>query len=155
MSESTKNLLDAVVDIFRQVLRQELQAQFAVMNKNKGDLYEKDWLKASEAAELYSLPRTWFEERGRAGDIERSKPGRYVLFNRRDIERYLERHRRKKSLTSAAGSSTKCRYHDQRRAEAGQGAPQDDAEGVGRGVGDANQQHLQAGGGDAEDQETH
>ena len=39
---------------------------------------EKDWLRAEELAELYGLPRTWFEERGRAGDIERTKPGRYV-----------------------------------------------------------------------------
>ena len=47
---------------------------------------DKDWLRAAEAARLYGLPKTWFEERGRAGDIARAKPGRYTLFQRRDIE---------------------------------------------------------------------
>jgi excisionase family DNA binding protein len=55
---------------------------------------EKDWIKASELAKLYGLPQTWFEERGRAGDIERSKPGRYVLFKRADVEAYLEKNKR-------------------------------------------------------------
>ena len=50
----------------------------------------KDWLRADELANVYGLPKTWFEERGRAGDIARTKPGRYVLFKRRDVEAYLE-----------------------------------------------------------------
>jgi len=54
----------------------------------------KDWLRAEELAELYGLPKTWFEERGRAGDIARTKPGRYVLFARRDVEAYLEKNKR-------------------------------------------------------------
>ena len=32
-----------------------------------GGLGDKEWLKAEEAAKLYGLPKTWFEERGRAG----------------------------------------------------------------------------------------
>ena len=55
----------------------------------------KEWLKAGEAAHLYGLPKTWFEERGRAGEIVRTKPGRYVLFNRRDIEAYMQKHKEK------------------------------------------------------------
>jgi len=50
----------------------------------------KDWLTAKELEDMYGLPKTWFEERGRAGDIARTKPGRYVLFKRRDVEEYLE-----------------------------------------------------------------
>jgi excisionase family DNA binding protein len=44
-------------------------------------------------AECYGLLKTWFEERGRAGEIARTKPGRYVLFKRRDVEAYLERNK--------------------------------------------------------------
>ena len=51
-------------------------------------------MKAKELGELYGLPATWFEARGRAGDIERTKPGRYVLFKRRDVEAYLEKNKR-------------------------------------------------------------
>ena len=65
MSES-KNPFDAILDAFRQVMREEIRAAFAAGNKGQG-LAEKDWLKAHEAAQLYGLPKTWFEERGRAG----------------------------------------------------------------------------------------
>ena len=105
MSETAKNLFDALLEAFRQVVREEIQAQFAARDKCQG-LNEKEWLKADEAAKLYGLPKTWFEEKGRAGDIERTKPGRYVLFNRRDIEKFLEEHRGKNGLTNSNGVAT-------------------------------------------------
>jgi hypothetical protein len=108
-------LWQALLDAFRQVVREELMALKTELNGDgKAD---KDWLRAAEAARLYGLPKTWFEERGRAGDIARAKPGRYTLFQRRDIERYLEqnkgtdwpkRKRNKKeiALTSSSGATT-------------------------------------------------
>ncbi len=94
MSEPPKNPFDLLLDQIRAVVREEIAA--AMKNGNgKMAATEKDWLRAEELAELYGLPRTWFEERGRAGDIERTKPGRYVLFKRRDVEKYLEEHKQK------------------------------------------------------------
>jgi excisionase family DNA binding protein len=82
----------AILDAIRQAVREEIQEAFAARDNGQG-LAKKDWLKADEAAQLYGLPKTWFEERGRAGDIARTKPGRYTLFHRRDIEAYLERNK--------------------------------------------------------------
>jgi len=98
MAHSTSNrspsaiLGDALLDAIRQAVREEIQAAFTARD-NGQVLAEKDWLKADEAAQLYGLPKTWFEERGRSGDIARTKPGRYTLFHRRDIEAYLERNK--------------------------------------------------------------
>jgi excisionase family DNA binding protein len=104
MSESAKNPFDLLLEQFREIVREEIAALRTELNGNGA--VDKDWLKASEAAQLYGLPKTWFEERGRAGDITRTKPGRYVLFARRDIERYLEEHRHKKDLTSSGNGTT-------------------------------------------------
>jgi len=91
MSEPAKNPFDLLLDQIRAVVREEIKT--ALENGHKQ--VEKDWLNAEELADLYGLPKTWFEERGRAGDIERTKPGRYVLFKRRDVEAYLERNKGK------------------------------------------------------------
>jgi len=96
MSEPAKNPFDMLLDQIREVVRQELKA--VLQNSNGKAAAEKEWMKAKELAELYGLPRTWFEERGRAGDIARTKPGRYVLFKRRDVEAYLDEHRKKEAL---------------------------------------------------------
>jgi len=96
MSEQAKtpNPFDLLLEQIRAVVREEIAA--ALQNGNsKRSTADKDWLRAEELAELYGLPRTWFEERGRTGDIERTKPGRYVLFKRRDVEAYLERNKGK------------------------------------------------------------
>lgn len=76
-------------------LREIVRAAVAEALKAAGasNAQPRDWLKAEELAELYGLPHTWFEERGRAGDIARTKPGRYVLFKRLDVEAYLEKHK--------------------------------------------------------------
>jgi excisionase family DNA binding protein len=92
MSEPLPNPFEPFFDRIREIVREEIKAALA---NGKEPLIDKDWLKAAEAAQLYGLPKTWFEERGRAGDIERTKPGRYVLFKRRDVEEYLERNKGK------------------------------------------------------------
>jgi excisionase family DNA binding protein len=93
VSEQAKNPFDLLVDQIRAVVREEIAAALKTESNGQHNVAHKDWLKADEAAQLYGLPKTWFEQRGRAGDIERSKPGRYVLFNRRDIEAYLEKNK--------------------------------------------------------------
>jgi hypothetical protein len=108
MSEPVKNPFEPffaeIEKLVRRVVREELQN----VNGQKL-LIEKEWLRAGELSEIYGLPKTFFEERGRAGDFERAKPGRYVIFKRRDIESYIERNkgtkwpkrkRKKKDLTS-------------------------------------------------------
>lgn len=86
-------------DEFRRIVKEEIAAALKTALNGERTAGEKDWLKAEEAAQVYGLPKTWFEDRGRAGDITRTKPGRYVLFARRDIDRYLEEHKHKKGLT--------------------------------------------------------
>ena len=106
MSEQAKSPFDLLVEQIRAVVREEIAAALKTESNGQRNVADKDWLKADEAAQLYGLPKTWFEERGRTGDIARTKPGRYVLFARRDIERYLEEHKRKKGLTSLANKTT-------------------------------------------------
>ena len=86
----TKNPFDLLLEEIRQVVREEIAAAMA----NGKQPAPKEWMKAAELSELYGMPKTWFEERGRAGDIARTKPGRYVLFKRRDVEAYLEKNKR-------------------------------------------------------------
>ncbi len=85
----TESELESVI---KRVVAEALKTQNGHGGVNIGS---KEWLRAGEAAQLYGLPKTWFEERGRAGDIVRTKPGRYVLFNRRDIEAYMQKHKEK------------------------------------------------------------
>src|SRR5262249_59984701 len=87
------NPFDLLVDQIRAVVREEIAAAIKAALNGQRSVADKDWLKADEAAQLYGLPKTWFEERGRAGDIARTKPGRYTLFQRRDVESYLERNK--------------------------------------------------------------
>ena len=87
MSEQP-NPFNILVDQIRAVVREEIAAALKSADKPM-----KDWLRAEELATLYGLPKTWFEERGRGGDIARTKPGRYVLFARRNVEAYLERNK--------------------------------------------------------------
>ena len=85
----TESELESVI---KRAVAEALKTQNGQGGVNIGS---KEWLRAGEAAQLYGLPKTWFEERGRAGDIVRTKPGRYVLFNRRDIEAYMQKHKEK------------------------------------------------------------
>ncbi len=87
MNEPSQNPLDLILEQFREIVREEIRA---ALDGDKRQTARKDWLRAEELAEESGLPRTWFEERGRTGDIARTKPGRYVLFKRRDVEAYLE-----------------------------------------------------------------
>jgi hypothetical protein len=89
MSQAAKTPFDLLLDQIRDVVREEIMAALA----SGKPAPEREWMKAKELAEVYDLPQTWFEERGRAGDIARTKPGRYVLFKRRDVEAFLEKNK--------------------------------------------------------------
>jgi len=93
MSDPSKNPFDLLVDQIRVAVRQEIDILRAELNSQQGAA-NKDWLRADECAQLYGLPKTWFEGRGREGAIARTKPGRYTLFARRDIEAYLEQNKK-------------------------------------------------------------
>ena len=82
------------VSDLRELIRSEITA---ALNVN-GNGHRKEWLKAEVLAGEYHLPKTWFEERGRAGEIARTKSGRYVLFKRSDVEAYLHEHCRKEPI---------------------------------------------------------
>ena len=73
----------------RAIVREEVRAALPY----GGNGVAKDWLTAEEMSKMYSLPKTLFEEHGRAGEIERTKPGRNVLFNRRSVEAFLAKRR--------------------------------------------------------------
>lgn len=90
MSEPAKIVVLSPEELESLITRAVREALKGTGESRESGLRDKEWLKAKEAAELYGLPKTWFEERGRVGDIERTKPGRYVLFKRRDVEAYLE-----------------------------------------------------------------
>jgi excisionase family DNA binding protein len=90
MSEPGNNLFQPLLDEFRRIVREEIAA---ALGDGKQAAVVKEWLKAKECSALYGLPPSWFEEKGRAGEIARTKPGRYVLFKRRDVEEYLERYK--------------------------------------------------------------
>jgi excisionase family DNA binding protein len=96
MNDSAKNPFDLLIDQIRVVVREEIEA--AEKRRQSKSAAPKDWLRAKELAELYGLPKTWFEEKGRAGEIERAKPGRYVVFSRRAVEAYLEKNKKWVSL---------------------------------------------------------
>jgi hypothetical protein len=88
----TKNPFDIVLDAFRQVVREEVRNEVRAALENGKDT-KREWVRAEELASLYNMPRKWFEERGREGVISRTKPGRYVLFYRPDVESYLQMHK--------------------------------------------------------------
>jgi hypothetical protein len=91
MAEQSPNPFDLLIEQIRVAVREEL----ATALKSQ-EAPVKDWLRAEELAVLYGLPKTWFEERGRAGDIARTKHGRYVLFKRRDVGVFREEQKKRR-----------------------------------------------------------
>jgi len=89
-SKPDSMIVTLTVGQLRAVIREEISAAMQQAGQSAAD---KEWLRAEELASLYNLPKTWFEERGREGDIARAKPGRYVIFKKRDVEAYLEKNK--------------------------------------------------------------
>ena len=95
MREQENNTIlgEALKAELKQLIKECFKEEMAAIVQSR--TASKDWLKAEDLAAEYNLPKTWFEERGRRGEIARTKPGRYVLFKRLDVERYLEEHKNK------------------------------------------------------------
>jgi hypothetical protein len=74
----------------RNAVREEMAHAAAHNGKPKGG----EWLRSSQCAERYGYSERWFLDRANRGDIETMKPGKYVLFNRVSVEKFLEEHRR-------------------------------------------------------------
>jgi excisionase family DNA binding protein len=93
--ETDRMIVTLTIAELREVIKEEIKG----LQMNNGHS-TREWLKAEELAAEYGLPKTWFEERGRSGEIARTKPGRYVLFKRRDVEAYLDQHCKKEPINS-------------------------------------------------------
>jgi hypothetical protein len=91
MKNADTMIVTLTIADLREVIKDELKS---FQGSNGHSTSKREWLKAEELAAEYGLPKTWFEERGRGGEIARCKPGRYVLFKRRDVEAYLDQHRK-------------------------------------------------------------
>jgi len=88
---SFETLLEAIV---RRVVREEIAA---ALNQSANG-HQKEWLNSKELAEAFSLPATLFEEKGRRGEIARTKNGRYYLYSRKEVEAYLASRLEKKAI---------------------------------------------------------
>jgi excisionase family DNA binding protein len=87
----TINPFDLLIDQVRQAVREEIHKALATAPLPKGECEaEPDWMRAEDLAKKYKLPKTLFEEKGREGKIQRTKPGRHVLFNVADVERFIK-----------------------------------------------------------------
>ena len=86
---SQQNPFDMLIDAVRLAVREEVGKALQSAPKEKEVEPEADWLKADDLARKYKLPKTLFEQKGREGAIKRTKPGKHVLFNVADVERYL------------------------------------------------------------------
>ena len=89
MSDPTKSPFDVMLEQFRQVVRQELEATV------KGQPKPKLTYDTKEAAELLNLPATWVATAAREGKIPVVRIGHYVRFKHSDLETFIEMQRGK------------------------------------------------------------
>ena len=87
-----QNAFDILLDDMRQIVREEIERAIKPLTATAEhpEQRESEWLRADDLAKKYNLPKTLFEEKGREGEIQRTRPGRHVLFNVRDVERFLQ-----------------------------------------------------------------
>ena len=94
-----QNPFEILLDQVRQVVREEVERVVKPALKNVAEAEPppspvphqvRKWYRAAELAKMYDLPQSFFEEKGREGQIARTKPGRYVLFLHEDVERFLQ-----------------------------------------------------------------
>lgn len=80
----TKNPFDSMLDAFREIVRQELQAAVATNGKPEPLLLDTE-----EAAHFLNVPATWLASMAREGKIKSVKLGHYVRFQRADLEEFI------------------------------------------------------------------
>ncbi len=57
--------------------------------------HQKPYLNTQQAAAYLGVPVSWIRDRKHSGTLPYSKPGRYPLFKREDLDRIFEEGRRK------------------------------------------------------------
>jgi|GEM_PF-2132594 len=85
------NPFDLLIDQVRQAVREEVRSalqQGAAPEGAKAEP-EPEWMRAEDLAKKYKLPKSLFDEKARAGEIMRCRPGRHILINVADAERFL------------------------------------------------------------------
>lgn len=79
----TANPFDALLDAFRQIVREEIAA--AVKSQEKPKLTYT----TAEAAAILGVPETWLATAAREGRIPCVKIGHYVRFKLSDLEKFI------------------------------------------------------------------
>lgn len=87
ISQPAANPFDALVDSFRQVVREEIAAAL----DSKGEKPPTLLYSTGEAAEILSVPETWLAAQARAGKIQTVRLGHYVRFRPSELEEFLEK----------------------------------------------------------------
>ena len=77
MSEPTKNPFDAMLDAFRQIVREELQ--HVATNS------PKELLEPEELAQRLNVPVSWVYEQSRHGNIPTHRIGKYIRFELAEV----------------------------------------------------------------------
>jgi excisionase family DNA binding protein len=76
MNEPVRNPFDAILEAFRQIVREEITAR---------DTTPKELLTAKELANRLKLPLSWVYEQSRQGNIPTHRLGRYIRFDFQEV----------------------------------------------------------------------
>jgi excisionase family DNA binding protein len=76
MSETAKTPFDAMLDAFRQIVREEIATL---------DATPKELLTAEELAEKLKVPLSWVYEQSRQNNIPTHRLGRYIRFDLQEV----------------------------------------------------------------------
>ncbi len=77
------NPFDALLDAFRQIVREEIAT--AVNSQSK----QKMTYTTAEAAEILNVPETWLATAAREGRVPVVRVGHYVRFKISDLENFI------------------------------------------------------------------
>jgi excisionase family DNA binding protein len=85
-TEPAKNPFDALVETFRQVVREEIAAALDKQSEKPAKLL----FTTAESAAVLGVPETWLATQARAGKIPCVRLGHYVRFRLTDLEKILD-----------------------------------------------------------------
>jgi len=77
MTEPAKNPFDAMLDAFRQIVREEIAARAANGSQ--------ELLEPEELASRLKVPVSWVYEQSRQGNIPTHRIGRYIRFDLAEV----------------------------------------------------------------------
>jgi excisionase family DNA binding protein len=91
MSDPVINPFEAMLDAFRQIVREELAA--AGNGNGHANGHAAILLTAETAAKHFDVPKTWILEAARRGEIQSVRVGHYVRFRPEDLEIFIKANR--------------------------------------------------------------